>query len=44
MVQLDKVGSRLSAGNGDEAFFDNGTVVGLKKRKVRPEIDVDEES
>jgi hypothetical protein len=30
MMQLDKAGSRLPAGNSDEAFLDNGTVIRLE--------------
>lgn len=32
VVQLDEAGGRLATGDGDEAFFDNGAVVGLYSR------------
>lgn len=31
VVQLDKAGGGLSAGDGDEAFLDDGAVVGLNR-------------
>lgn len=37
MMQLDKACNNLSAGNRDEAFLDNGTVIRLEE-KVKLDI------